>query len=571
MYDICIIGAGQSGLVTCKTFSEQTQNIIVLEKCNDCTGMFSTIKEKNYFKWSTSRSMSGFSDYPMDKKLPNWFTIKDYVNYLQSYKTHFNLDKHIQYNSEVLSCKQNENEEWIVKFMYNRQERKLICKKLIICSGLNQTPKFPDIIKKFNGEIIHTDSVYKEMTERDWANKFTGKRVLLLGGAESAFDVGHIITKYTNELYFSSKNYIEWFPQGAESEYNKERKKKIKDMFLWGFDTDTPTDTNLFGVEYSLPEPVSEMWHVYGRSFYKTFIIPSTSKCNHEHKKLCEISETPDDLFKKYVVKRTDFIMDIHENKVKIVYYPDKIDGSTAYTKEEEIRNIDIIVCATGFKKYFPFLDEKITSGEFIKKMVPNNTTNIAFIGFARPTMGSIAAIAEMQGWWIQSYFNQTLQYSIKKPWFRYKDPLNLSDEHINTLVIGCYYLKDLAKDLNIEPSMSYLFFTDFEVFKKLYAGSCHPMIYRITGDKYYPEARNTLIQTFPDFTEKSTFERVYFYFFIIFHIIFISFLFGVSYLMTMSLYYCVKYKNKKFKYDRISYITYILAMIFTFIFYYFF
>ena len=31
MYDVCIIGGGQSGLVTCKTFSEKTNNIIYFQ------------------------------------------------------------------------------------------------------------------------------------------------------------------------------------------------------------------------------------------------------------------------------------------------------------------------------------------------------------------------------------------------------------------------------------------------------------------------------------------------------------------------------------------------------------
>jgi len=103
MYDVCIIGAGQSGLVTCKTFIESGKSVIILEKCNNCIGMFSTIKEKSKFKWSTSRYMSGFSDFPMSKDIPVWFTIEDYINYLEMYKTHFGLDKYIQYNSEVKS------------------------------------------------------------------------------------------------------------------------------------------------------------------------------------------------------------------------------------------------------------------------------------------------------------------------------------------------------------------------------------------------------------------------------------------------------------------------------------
>jgi hypothetical protein len=58
--------------------------------------------------------------------------------------------------------------------------------------------------------------------------------------------------------------------------------------------------------------------------------------------------------------------------------------------------------------------------------MVPRKYTNIAFIGYARPTMGSIAAIAEMQSWWIEKYFfDETFSYKNRKTWFRTIDPLN--------------------------------------------------------------------------------------------------------------------------------------------------
>ena len=79
MYEICIIGGGLSGLTTCKTFSEITDNIIVLDKCENCMGSFSNIKEKDYFKWSSSKYISGFSDFPMGEEIPVWFTIKEYI------------------------------------------------------------------------------------------------------------------------------------------------------------------------------------------------------------------------------------------------------------------------------------------------------------------------------------------------------------------------------------------------------------------------------------------------------------------------------------------------------------
>jgi len=555
VYDVCIIGSGQSGLVTCKTFSEKNKNVIVLEKSSNFNGMFHEIKETNYFKWSTSRTMSGFSDFPMDKSLPHWFTIQDYIDYLSSYKTHFNLEKYIQYNSNVIKCEYQPNAEWIVTYEtqqigYN-QIHSLKCKKLIVCTGLNQYVKFPQITNNFTGKIIHTKDVYK-MSKNEWDLTFSNKRVLLIGGGESAFDIGHIITQRSKNIYFTTKSYIEWFPEGVINKDQISRIQRLENKCFMTFSSEakTPTDTNLLYAEYSLPEPISELWHRKGRWLLQS-IFGSCTKCSHQHSKLCDKTETPDDLFIKYVVKRTDFMLDIFENNVNIIKYPYAINNRTVYSTDGEIE-VDIIVCATGFKKTFQFLDEKIVTSKFIKKIIPEKNNNIAFVGFARPTMGSISAIAEMQSWWVYNFFGNTLNYKIRTPLFRMKDPLDITNDNIDTVVIGCYYLKDLAKDMNIEPNMVYLFFTDNELFRKIYTGSCHPMIYRIHGDKYYNGSRDILINTFVDFNKDRSFlEKVYFYLFLVFHLVFIISLFVISYLITSIFYYLsktkTKHKNKKF------------------------
>jgi thioredoxin reductase len=546
-YDVCIIGGGQSGLATLKTFSEKTENVILLEKCNNCVGLFAHIKEDEMFKWSTSRYMSGFSDFPIPKTVPVWFTIKDYVKYLESYKDHFNLDKYIHYNSTVKRCYQDNNENWIVKYNNTR----LICKKLIICTGLNQTKKYPDIISNFEGKIIHTDDVYRNMNKNDWNAEFSNKRILLLGGAESAYDIGHVLVQYSKDVYYATKNYTEWFPKGAEEPEIFERVKQINDECLtkvfqkkYGSSLPTPTDTQLHYLEYSLPEPMSHLWHEYGRSLLLKILNYDCAKCTHQHAKLCSLTETPDNLFKKYVVKRTEFMLDIHEKKVELVVYPYKIEGLTVYTKDLTINNVDIIVCASGYKKEFPFLDDDVWKGELIKKMIPVNYNNIAFIGYARPTMGSIASVAEMQGWWIEKYFNDpSFNYRVRTPLFRNIDPLDLSNEHINTVVIGCFYIKDLAKDLHIEPNMFYLLLTDFELFFRIYCGSCHPMMYRIHGYKSYEGGRKVLLDTYVSNEEKKTGEWLYIFLFIVFHSIFIIFLFSIAFALVFLSTYIVKNK----------------------------
>lgn len=566
MYDVCIIGGGQSGLVTCKTFVESGKNVIVLEKCDGCIGMFSTIKEKKLFKWSTSRYMSGFSDFPIPKSVPVWFTIEDYLNYLKSYVSHFNLDKYIKYNSNVKKCYQNDEKDWIVE--YNNE--KLICKKLIICSGLNQTPEFPEIVDNFTGEIIHTEFIYRNMYKKDWENKFTGKRILLLGGAESAYDIGHILVKYCNQLYYSSKNYTEWFPKGNEEPELVDKIRKINKKCLYNAygitETENilknPTDTQLNYIEYSLPEPMSYIWQEHGRFIMLNATAMDCAKCTHQHAVLCKINETPDNLFNKNVVKRTEFLIDIHDDKVNIVFYPYKIYQQTVYTKEQIINNVDIIVCATGFKKYFPFLDDDVWKGEMIKKMVPVKYSNIAFVGFARPTMGSIASIAEMQSWWLEKYFyDKSFSYKIRKPWFKPMDPLDLKNGHINTLVIGCYYLKDIAKDVNIEPNMFYLLFTDFELFLRIYTGSCHPIMYRIHGCKKFNNSRQILLDTYVHTNEKNFYEWRYICLHLAYHLVFIVFLIFISFILSYFVYLSKKIK-KLIKYKQLIFIIISIILI---------
>lgn len=563
MYDICIIGSGQSGLTTCKTFIEKKYNVIVLEKSN-YNGIFTEIKEKDKFYWSTSRYMSGFSDFPMSKDIPAWFTIQQYIDYLNNYKKKFGLDKYIKYNSNVIECKQNINEEWIITYINNNKIYKLFTKKLIVCTGLNQTPKFPDIINNYTGKIIHTDTIYRNMNEKDWENTFSNKKILLLGGGESAFDIGHIITKYTNKLYYSSKDYVEWFMPGNEFDENLIRARKINNICLSESHLKIfkyPTDVHLNYSEYSLPDIMSNIWHNYGRLYARNKDICGI--CSHGNKKLCDINKTPNNLFKKYVVKRTDFLLDIFNDKVNVVYYPDKIYDKKVYTKEYIIEDVDIIICATGFRKYFPFLDKNIYESQFIKKMIPINYKNIAFIGFVRPTMGSIATLAEMQSWWIELYFSNNLKYHIRKSYFRNIDVLNLSNEHINSLVVGCYYIKDLAKDMNIEPNMLYLFFTDYKLFTTIYTGSCHPMIYRINGQKYHKDAKNILLNTFPDFDDHSNYSKIYILSFTLYHYIFIIVTIIIFILFFYFLHKLIKLKYKKLNFLQIYPYIIILSILF--------
>jgi hypothetical protein len=173
-----------------------------------------------------------------------------------------------------------------------------------------------------------------------------------------------------------------------------------------------------------------------------------------------------------------------------------------------------------------------------------------------------------MQSWWTEMYFNNSLKYTIRKPLFRNWDVLDLSNDHINTVVIGCFYLKDLARDMNIEPNMFHLFFTDFELFKTIYTGSCHTMIYRINGVKSYPGSREVLINTFPKFEEHSELSKKYILHFILYHLFFIIYCILIAFAITYSAYFISKLNNSKLKYSDFTKLFYVLSISIIFIFY---
>ena len=304
-------------------------------------------------------------------------------------------------------------------------------------------------------------------------------------------------------------------------------------------------------LEYSLPTPISGFWHQFGRYLIVKIVRKLTNrntniKCSHNHKKLCDITYTPENLFAKPVIKRTPFICDIHNNKVNVIYYPNKFEKNYILSKDGKFE-IDTIITGTGYKMYIPFVDEKYYNCNLIKKMLSPIDNTIAFVGFVRPTMGSINNISEMQSWWLVEFFKNNLNYKIRNlKWSRPEDPLNIS----KNVVIGNYYMKDLAMDLNILPNLTYIFFKDIKLWIKIMHTTIHPTLFRIYGSKKIKNGKQIYYDTFSSLNEKKEMHH-YYLMFIIFHLLFLLFLFGISYII----YKNIKYKKKNVKHLLIIFI----------------
>ena len=98
---IGIIGAGISGLLACKYMLSKGFDPIVFEAKSDVGGVW--IKTIASTKLQTPKTMYQFSDFPWPSSVTENFPAQHKVfDYIQSYAQHFDLIKHIRFNTKVV-------------------------------------------------------------------------------------------------------------------------------------------------------------------------------------------------------------------------------------------------------------------------------------------------------------------------------------------------------------------------------------------------------------------------------------------------------------------------------------
>lgn len=125
------------------------------------------------------RHLTGFPEFPMDRRLPRYPTGVQMLAYLDDYARHFDLDRGIQFNTTVTWAGPAEESRWNVRFAGGRTA---VYKGLVICNGHHWDRRWPEIPGTFSGEFLHS---------RDFKStrQVEGKRVLVIGGGNSACDI----------------------------------------------------------------------------------------------------------------------------------------------------------------------------------------------------------------------------------------------------------------------------------------------------------------------------------------------------------------------------------------------
>ncbi|KAJ0010031.1 hypothetical protein Pint_34116 [Pistacia integerrima] len=203
---IAIVGAGISGLIACKYCLSKGFKPLVFESQSCIGGAWTKTFETT--KLQTPKSLYQFSDFPWPSSLTEEFPEQHHVlDYVQSYAHHFDLVKHIKFDSKVVSIEfegssDEEMQSWSLwngnGLPFSPQGKwKVMAYQVdfvILCVGrFSDVPNIPEFPpnkgpEAFHGEVIHSMD-YAAMDYESAAKFVKGKQVTVVGFQKSALDI----------------------------------------------------------------------------------------------------------------------------------------------------------------------------------------------------------------------------------------------------------------------------------------------------------------------------------------------------------------------------------------------
>ena len=389
---LAIIGAGPSGLISLKYAKERLPewSITCFEKGHSFGGSWA-VNHPDFVSTSTKATtqFACFQKYETgDGKREEFFLHNEYGYYLNDFVDHFALEKHIELGQEIQTLRKTEDGGWELSVLAHDSGTKSNEKfsQVLICSGLANKLKSIDGPTSFLNDYQEVDSV-------------RGKKVVVLGGGESAVDIADRLAKEDreNEVYLSLRSGIRVSPRihpirGVPSDYLRNRlmlsmHENLRNAIGQGF------------VKFRI-----KFERLLQRLFPSRKKIDLSAKSVQEKKAYWNLKinrAAKGKLFNMFHNKSDDFLNAIAEGRIKVIG-PAVNDSFTLFQDFDQLSEIeltpDLAINAIGFDSNLDLLSNKaFTLSDFYLGSVHKTDSSLYCVGFVRPIIGNIPTISELQ------------------------------------------------------------------------------------------------------------------------------------------------------------------------------
>ncbi len=327
-----VIGAGPCGLGVAKALREAGISYTQAEADDEVGGnWYHGVYESAHI--ISSRKTTEYADYPMPSGYPDFPSRKQMGDYYALYADTFGLRENIEFNTKVLMCRPLEDESWEVELSSesgvlktekpseggtqndDTQNEKRSYQGVIVCNGHHWDKRFPEYAGKFSGEWLHSKD-YKK------TEQLAGKRVLVIGGGNSACDVVSEAARVGTEAHLSLRRGYWFLPK------------------------------TLFG------QPSAESWALYLPIFLQRFILKLMLKVVIGKYEDYGLPKPDHKLFEHHPTVTSEVLHYLKHGRIAPHQDIKKFDRKTVYFVDGSQIEVDTIVCATGYFVSFPFLPE---------------------------------------------------------------------------------------------------------------------------------------------------------------------------------------------------------------------
>jgi cation diffusion facilitator CzcD-associated flavoprotein CzcO len=368
---ICVIGAGPCGLTTVKNLRAAGLNeVVCYDESTSIAGTWAfdehpdrtTVYESTHI--ISSKSLSGFEDYPMPATYPDFPSHRQMRTYFEDYAAHFGLLQFIRLRTRVEKACLRPDGRWSVRVIEPEGLTEEIFDHLIICSGHLREPLIPAYPGTFTGNALHSRS-FKH------AEPFRDKRVLVVGGGNSACDMAVDISRVAARTCISMRRGYHIVP---------------KIMFGRPVDVLYGRLRRRFWLPRSLIQSVMTGLLLLGIGPWEKY----------------GLQKPKSRLFEMHPTLNTNLLSALREGTVLPRVGIAKLDGPLIHFHDGTSEPFDSIVWATGFRISFPFLDPSVVDWDnerpppLYLKMMHRRIANLFFIGLFQP-IGCVWNLADYQ------------------------------------------------------------------------------------------------------------------------------------------------------------------------------
>jgi len=350
---IAIIGAGPAGLAVAGLCSSKDLDYTLLEKADTVAPMWH--KHYDRLHLHTVRKYSSLPLYPIPDKYPTYLSKYQVVEYMEEYKTHFNIQP--QFNTKIESITK-ENNQW--KITTSQGVNK--CNIVVLCTGVNRVPYYPH----WTGFNRDTNNISHSRNYKN-PEHFEGKKVLVIGMGNTGAEIALDLAEHNIETDISVRSVLNIAPRDIMGRPSQVSAKMLAKLPL--------------GIGDSIGKFVKNV-AVGDLSKYG---LKTTKESAVKH--LLETGKTP--------VLDLGTVKKIKEGKIKVQQGIDSFDDLTVNFKNGVSKKYDKIILATGYRAKLEELIPGIES-QFNKDALPiswkgsDQFSSMYFCGFDNYKLGGI-------------------------------------------------------------------------------------------------------------------------------------------------------------------------------------